>query len=267
MSDKVGDSQLGETQEQMRERFVRKLKEDNFVLFSQPIVPAAVNSPEPPLREILVRYREEEEGLLPPGSFLPILQEAGLLPLLDRWVVAKLLAWGRAQHTAGHRMPHCTVNLSIETLRRDDLFGDYVLRGLQKMGVSAAALTFEIMTVDALASRPALARFIPPLRDAGVTFALSWFAGEEPAFELIPELGISYVKIDGVFAATIASQPKERARLAAIVQRCRKMGVQTVCMLVEDQETLEHMRLLRVDYIQGFGVEKPRPLDAKAPGA
>ena len=262
MSDRPGDSQLGETQEQMRERFVKKLKEDNFVLYSQPIVPAAADSPEVALREILVRYREEEEGLLPPGTFLPILHEAGLLPLLDRWVVATLLAWGRSVRAASHRMPHCTVNLSIETLRKDELFGDYVLRGLEKLGVSAASLTFEIMTVDALASRPSVARFIPPLRAAGVTFALSWFAGEEPAFELIPALGISYVKIDGSFAATIARQPKERARLQSIVQRCRKMGVQTVCMLVEDQETIEHMRLLRVDYIQGFGVDKPRPLEA-----
>ena len=260
MTDKPGDSQLGETQEQMRERFVKKLKEDNFVLYSQPIAPAAAESTDAGLREILVRYREEEEGLLPPGTFLPILQEAGLLPLLDRWVVARLLAWGRGLKASGQRMPHCSVNLSIDTLRRDELFGDYVLRGLQKTGVSAAALTFEIMTIDALASRPAVERFIPPLREAGVTFALSWFAGEEPAFELIPALGISYVKIDGSFAATIAQQPQQRARLASIVQRCRRMGVQTVCMLVEDEETLAHMRVMRVDYVQGFGVEKPRPL-------
>jgi len=260
MSDKPGDSTLGETQEQMRERFVKKLKEDNFVLYSQPIVPVAGDSPEPAMREILVRYREEEEGLLPPGTFLPILQEAGLLPLLDRWVVARLLAWGRKVQAGGHRMPHCSVNLFIETLRRDDLFGEFVLHALQKVGVSAAALTFEIMAIEALASRAAVARFIPPMRAAGVTFALSWFGGEEAAFDLIPALGFSYVKIDGAFAATIASQPKERARLAAIVQRCRKMGVQTVCMLVEDEETLAHMRLMRVDYVQGFGLEKPRPL-------
>jgi Amt family ammonium transporter len=267
MTDRQDDSQLRDPQAQMRERFVKQLKEDNFVLYSQPIVPAAQNSADPPLREILARYREEEENLLPPGSFLPILEEQGLLPLLDRWIVARLLGWGRGVQATGRRMPHCTVNLSMDTLRRDEAFGDYVLRGLQKMGVSAAGLTFEIMTEEAIANRQVLARFVPPLRAAGITFALSWFNGEEPGYELIQHLGISYVKIDGAFAATIARQPKKKAELAAIVQRCRKLGAQTICMQVEDEETLQHIRMLRVDYVQGFGIERPRPLEAKESGA
>jgi EAL domain-containing protein (putative c-di-GMP-specific phosphodiesterase class I) len=266
MTDRQDDSQLRNPQALVREKFVKQLKEDNFVLYSQAILPAAADSADPPLREILARYREEEENLLPPGSFLPILEDQGLLPLLDRWIVARLLAWGRSIQTGGQRMPHCSVNLSIDTLRRDEAFGDYVLQGLQKTGVSAAALTFEVLTVDALANRAALQRFIPPLRNAGVTFALSWFNGEEGEFELLQKAGFSYVKIDGAFAAVIARQPKKKAELATIVQRCRKLGVQTVCMQVEDDETLQHLRLLRVDYVQGFGVERPKQLETRLAG-
>lgn len=257
MSDQ-GDSQLRDPQALIREKFVKQLKEDNFVLYSQAIMPVADTS-NPPLREILARYREEEENLLPPGSFLPILEEQGLLPLLDRWIVGRLLGWGRSAPT-GRRMPHCSVNLSIDTVRRDEAFGDYVLDRLQKTGVSAASLTFELLTVDALANRPALQRLIPPLRMAGITFALSWFNGEEAEFDLMQKAGMSYVKIDGSFAAVIARQPKKKAQLAAIVQRCRDLGVQTVCMQVEDEETLHHLRLLRVDFVQGFGIERPKPL-------
>ena len=263
MTDRQDDPPPRDSPALVREKFVKKLKEDNFVLYSQPIVPAAADSTDAPMREILARYREEEENLLPPGSFLPILEDQGLLPLLDRWIVARLLAWGRSVQTGGRRMPHCSVNLSIDTIRRDEAFGAYVQAGLQKTGVSAAALTFEVMTVDALANRPALQRFIPPLRNAGITFALSWFNGDEAEFELLQKAGFSYVKIDGSFAAVIARQPKKKAELAAIVQRCRRLGVQTVCMQVEDEETLQHLRLLRVDYVQGFGVERPKPLEAR----
>ena len=261
MSDQGDNSQLRDATTQTRQLFVKHLKEDNFVLYFQPIVPAPVNSSDPSLREILVRYREEEEDLLPPGSFLPLLEEEGLLPILDRWVVGRLLTWGRTVQAGGVRMPHCSVNLSIDTIRRDEQFGDYVLRGIQKMGVSAAALTFEIMTVDALANRAAVARFVQPLRAAGITFALSWFAGEDQAFDLAPALGISYIKLDGSFAAMVAKYPQEKAKLAAIVSRCRKMGIRTVCMQVEDAETLAHLRTLHVDYVQGFGIEKPKPLE------
>ena len=255
------DSQMRELGTGFRERFISQLKEDNFVLFFQPIMPAAATAAEPPFREILVRYRQEERDLLPPGSFFPILEEQGLLPVLDRWVVSRLLKWGRDLQATGRRMPHCSVNLAIDTIRRDEAFAEYVLRGIQKMEVMPALLTFEIMTTDALAHREAVGKMIRPLRAAGVTFALSWFAGEESALELAPSLGISYIKIDGGLAASIARVPKDKARLAAIVQRCRKLGMRTVCMLVEDPETLAHLRTIHVDYVQGFGVAKPRILE------
>jgi ammonium transporter, Amt family len=263
MSDQGGDSQLrelGGTRE-LRDSFVKHLKEDNFVLYYQAISPAASTRADTSFREILVRYREEEAGLLPPGSFLPILEEEGLLPLLDRWVAGRLLKWGRDQLAAGRRIPHCSVNLAIDTVRRDDAFAEYLQRGLQKANVPAEALTFEIMTTEALLHREATARFMAPLRALGVTFALSWFAGEESALEMAPKLGFSYIKIDGSLASRIARDHKEKARLAGIIQRCRKLGIRTVCMLVEDAETLDHLRTVHVDYVQGFGIQKPRPLE------
>lgn len=260
MTDQQDDSL---SQAQVREQFVKKLKEDNFVLYSQLIAPAAPDGPEP-LREILARYREEEENLLPPGSFLPILEDQGLLPLLDRWIVTRLLGWGRMARAGGRQMPRCTVNLSIDTIRRDEGFAEYVLQSLQRSGVPGSALIFEVMTVEALANRPALQRFVPPLRNAGITFALSWFSGQEAEFELARKGGFAYAKLDGGFAAVIARQPAKRTELAAIVEGCRKLGMQTICMQVEDDEALRQLRLLGVDYVQGFGVERPKPLASKA---
>lgn len=255
------DSQLGDVGSSLRERFVAQLKEDNFVLYFQPILPAVPSASERPFREILVRYKQEEQDLLPPGSFLPILEEQGLLPLLDRWVVGSLLKWGRDLEASGRRMPHCTVNLAIDTIRRDQAFADYVLRGMQKAGATPSLITFEVMTIDALANRDAVSRMMQPLRAAGVTFALSWCAGEESALEMAPALGFSYIKIDGSLAAPIARSPRDKARLTVLVQRCRKLGIRTVCMLVEDEETLHHLRTIPVDYVQGFGVARPRVLE------
>jgi EAL domain-containing protein (putative c-di-GMP-specific phosphodiesterase class I) len=254
------DSRLEETPEQFRARFVSQLKEDNFVLYFQPIAPTTAPQ-ESNFREILVRYAEEESGLLPPGSFLPILEEQNLMPLLDRWVVARLLKWGRGLQTAGNRMPHCSVNLSIQTVRGDPGFGEYVVKGLEKTGVPPASLTFEIMTADALAHAPEIALFMAPLKAAGVTFALSWFAGEELALSIAPKMGFTYLKLDGSLAANVAKDKGQQARLSGLVKRCRDSGLRTVCMWVEHAETLAHVRALQVDYVQGFGVAKPKPLE------
>jgi len=129
--------------------------------------------------------------------------------ILDRWVVGRLLRWGRDVHASGRRMPHCSVNLSIDTIRRDLAFGDYVLKGMQKLAVSPSSIAFEIMTTDALANPQAVASLIAPLQAAGVKFALSWFAGEESALELAPSLGISFIKIDGSLAMKIARREGE----------------------------------------------------------
>ena len=256
------DSQLGELGSPLRANFIAQLKEENFVLFFQSIVPADPSGPQKSFREILVRYKEEEADLLPPGSFLPILEEEGLMHILDRWVIGRLLRWGHDLHASGRRMPRCSVNLSIDTIRREDLaFGDYVLKGMQKLGVSPSSIAFEIMTSDALANRQAVANLIAPLQAAGVKFALSWFAGEESALELAPSLGISFIKIDGSLARKIAREPVAKARLAGLIQRCHKLSIRTVCMLVEDAETLDHLRTIHVDYVQGFGIERPRPLE------
>ena len=254
------DSQLGETADQFRQRFVNQLKEDNFILYFQPIAPAT--SPhESNFREVLVRYRDEEAGLLPPGSFLLILEGEGLLPLLDRWVVSKLLKWGRGLQAAGKRMPHCSVNLAIDTVRRDAAFGDYVVKALEKAGVAPTSLTFEVMTTDALQYAPQVAEMMKPLRAAGVTFALSWFAGEAQALDLAPKLGVSYLKLDPSLATNLTRDPKQQARLSALVQRCRQMNVRTVAMWVENAETLAHLKAMQVDFVQGFGIAKPRPLE------
>ena len=254
------DSQLGETAEQFRARFVNQLKEDNFILFFQPIAPSGSPN-ESTFREVLVRYRDEEAGLLPPGSFLLILEEQGLLPLLDRWVVSKLLKWGRGLQAAGKRMPHCSVNLSADTVRRDAAFSDYAVKALEKAGVPPASLTFEVMTTDALAYAPQVAEMMRPLKAAGVTFALSWFNGEEQALDLAPKLGISYLKLDPSLASNLTRDAQQQARLASLVQRCRNMNVRTVAMWVENAETLTHLRAMQVDFVQGFGIAKPRPLE------
>ena len=96
--------------------------------------------------------------------------------------------------------------------------------------VPAASFTFEIMTSDALAHAPEIAMFMAPLKAAGVTFALSWFAGEELALSIAPRMGFTYLKLYGSLASNVAKDPKQQARLSGLVKRCRDMGLRTVCM-------------------------------------
>lgn len=245
----------------MAARLIKALRENDFVLYYQTIAPVAAPDNEPAYQEILVRFREEEQKLLPPGAFFPILEEHKLMPLLDRWVVLQVLKWSRGKQ-ATHpkwRGPRSSVNLSMDSVR-DPVFGNYVLQRVQASGVPAEALSFEIPVSGARANVQFLAGLIPPLRSAGCSFALSGFLGDSVAFELAASLGIAVIKIDGSMVSSISRDAEALEQLAAVNRRCRKMGMRTVTERVEDAATLNLLRGVQVDYAQGFGIEHPRML-------
>ncbi len=73
---------------------------------------------------------------------------------------------------------------------------------------------------------------------------------------------MSYLKLDPSLATNIAKDTGQQARLSALVKRCRDMGIRTIAMWVENAETLTHLRAMQVDFVQGFGVAKPRPIES-----
>jgi len=246
---------------QVRERLIQDLKEDKFLLYYQAIVPISPSAKGPELREILVRFKEEEDDLIAPGTFLPILEEHRLMPLLDRWEVAQVLKWIRARQATGARdVPRCSMNLSSDTVRRDAAFGEFVAEGIRRTQAPAPHLAFELPMAVVLAAPEAVERMTAPLRSAGCTFALNDFTGQEAGFEIARRLGIGFVKIDGSIIGRITRDAEAMARVMTIQQRCRALGMRTICMQVESAETLEALRGLDADYVQGFGMEVPRPL-------
>ena len=76
-----------EVQNDITERLLSALQEDEFVLYAQAILPLVPQTDARAFNEIFIRFKEEDEKLLPPGSFFPMLEEVGMLPYLDRWVV------------------------------------------------------------------------------------------------------------------------------------------------------------------------------------
>ena len=251
----ANDARTQHLRRRIGERLIKDLDANKFVLHYQSILPVAPSNADAGYREMLVRFKEEEQNMLPPGTFLPVLEEQGLMPLLDRWVVSRALKWIRqVDARPGAPAPRCGINLHTDTICRDRNFGDYVLKDLRETGVRAESLLFEIQVADAMADSQSLARLMIPLRLAGCRFALSDVTDDEPAFELAQSLGFSFIKIDGGMLSRLE-------RLDAINRRYHGLGMRTVCVQVEDSETLETLRSLEVDYVQGFGIERPRLLD------
>jgi PAS domain S-box-containing protein len=240
-------------------RLQSAFENDEFRLYCQPIVPLVTQGTAIPMYEILVRLQEEEESLLPPGAFLPIVEEHGLLTDLDRLVVRHLFEWvSRDQIRQGSIY---SVNISGDTLSDPD-FPGFVVEALRERHLPAKVLCVEFTESEAIARDTGAHNLVRRMRQAGCYSALSQFGRSEVSFALLKSLNVDYVKIDGNIVLNILRNRVALAKLSAITQVTRTMGIVTIAELVENQETLTKLREIGVNYAQGFGISSPVPLDS-----
>jgi EAL domain-containing protein (putative c-di-GMP-specific phosphodiesterase class I) len=241
------------------DRLRSALDNDEFCLYCQTIRPLDAGSAthEAPFYEILIRLREEEEGLMPPGAFLPLAEEYGLLPDLDRWVVRHVIEWSRAKPE--RQAITFAINISAATISNPD-FADYVAGELQRQGASGSLLCFEIADADAYSRRKDIARLISTLGPTGCRTTLSGFGQSAESFSLLKHIAVDFLKIDGDIILDLHRNPVALTKLKAIMRVAQATNRRTIAEFVESEETLATLREFGVDYAQGFGIGLPRPL-------
>jgi diguanylate cyclase (GGDEF)-like protein/PAS domain S-box-containing protein len=236
----------------------RALSEDRFVLHGQrlrALAPGATGD----TFEILVRLRDEDGRIVPPMSFIPAAERYGLMPTIDRVVIDKALAL-HARIAASHPQGLCFgINLSGGSLTDNGLV-DYVAGKLRQHGVPATAICFEVTETAAISNLKVAVQVMTALRDLGCKLALDDFGSGMSSFAYLRQLPVDSVKIDGAFVRGMVNDPVNFAMVEAIQHIAMRMGLKTVAEFVESPETIEALRKLGVDYVQGYGVEAPRCL-------
>ena len=236
------------------ERLVQALEQDEFELYAQRIV--ALDKPRAaPMAEVLLRMREEEQGLLPPGSFVPVFERCGMMPELDRWVMRRAIArLGRVS-----RVPSLSLNISGQTLSDAD-FPPEVATELSRHRVPPASITFEILEEDALALPNSVERFANAARRIGCRLTIDGF-GYSPVWRApLQALKPNYVKVDRVVTRDLNSQ-MARGKLDRIVRAGRKLGIGVIGECVESDAVLATLRAAGAGFAQGYGIHVPGPIN------
>ncbi|HEY8070093.1 MAG TPA: EAL domain-containing protein [Burkholderiales bacterium] len=264
MSGKEFDPQLQKMDDELAgwsepaERLRQALSKDELALYCQPIA-ALTGTVRFPMAEVLIRLREEEKAMLPPGEFLPVFEHYRLMPDLDRWVVRKVV-----QHLArGSRIPRFTINVSSQTLD-DPAFPKAVALELVSAGVPGTAVHFEISEADTIARLEASIRFSTAIRAVGCGLMVSGFGRRTATFLPLKALRPDYVKVDGTIVRKLLSAPAAETKLKAILRVGEVMGFQVIGEMVEDQDILLRLKALGVGFAQGFGIQQPHPIEKLA---
>jgi EAL domain-containing protein (putative c-di-GMP-specific phosphodiesterase class I) len=248
-------------QNDLADRLVLALRKDEFILFRQAIIPLKPMGGDRPFHEVLIRFQEEEAKLLPPGTFLPLLEEYGLMPFVDRWVVGKIAKWARVARgiKPDWDVPRNGINLSPHTLH-DRSFAEFTRKHIRAAALPAETICFEVIWESAVEHAEALMRLATQLRPEGCRITIARFEGVQGSFDLLKTLAPDFVKISPRVVRNIGKDPSATAMAEAIHRKCGALGIRTIAEHVESGEVLVQLRRIGVDYAQGYGILAPQPL-------
>jgi len=230
------------------------LEDNEFELYCQPILQFS-GTERYPMAEVLVRLREEERALLPPGDFLPVFEHYRMMPELDRWVVRHTLL----RLAQGSRIPRFTVNVSGQTLEDAEFLG-FVAGELASSRVPPQNLLFEIDESDMLGRPEAAGRFAAAAKSVGTRLLIDGFGRRAVSFAPVAGLRPHFLKVDGRLTRKVVTSEAVRGKMSAMLQVGAKFGFGLIAECVEEQDVLLRLRGMGFGYAQGFGIYQPHPI-------
>ena len=249
---------LDEEHDQMRlmEELQAAIGEGQLVLHYQPQLD--LRSGEMLAVEALIRWSHPRLGMLPPDSFVPMAEEAGLMLPITTWVIETAIRQC-AEWTASGRQLTVAVNVSPRNLMEPG-FVEAVRERLRRQDLPAEMLVIEITETNVIAEFEATRHVIEDLRDLGVVVSIDDFGAGVTSLAYLSNLPVRELKLDRSFIAGIAGGNRERELdlVRSTIELGHSMGLRIVAEGIEDTDTLELLAELGCDLAQGFCISRPK---------
>ncbi len=254
----TGDVELTKHRGEMKSvgQIYQSLKEDRFSLFVQTV--QSLKNIKGKHYEILIRMEWEEGKLIPPSEFLPAAERYNIISSIDRWVINRTCQLLVENPNFVKQINFVAINISGQSFS-DETFLDYVSTQIQKSGINGNKFCFEITETAAISNLNKANEFIAVLRQYGCQFSLDDFGSGLSSYGYLKNLSAEYLKIDGMFVKDILNDPIDRAIVRSINDIGHELGMQTIAEFVENTEIRDMLEEMGVDYVQGYGIDKPQP--------
>jgi diguanylate cyclase (GGDEF)-like protein/PAS domain S-box-containing protein len=207
--------------------------------------------------EALVRWEQPGQGLLPPGRFLPIAEEAGLIIPINTWVLEEACRQAAAWAEAG--MPlRVAVNLSATIFQRQDVT-QVVMGAVRRANLDPRLLDLELTETMFLEDHETARRQLLELQRLGISFSIDDFGTGYASFSYIDKLPVNRLKIDQAFIHNLTHRAEGPAVIRSIIGLGRGLGLRVVAEGVETAEQLRELEAEGCDEVQGYLFSRPVP--------
>ncbi|MDH5230336.1 MAG: EAL domain-containing protein [Gammaproteobacteria bacterium] len=241
-------------------RIQSALEHNHFQIAYQRIQPLNNRFGHLPIVEFLIRMVDQHGALICPASFIAAAERYNLIQQIDRWMVNHSLDWIVANPAVQTRVRFCSLNLSAYSISSDE-FLKFLIQAIKTRTLDANKLCFEITETAAMSNLAKAVEFMNALTELGCHFSLDDFGSGMASFAYLKYLPVGFLKIDGCIVRDLANNTVDHAMVTAINQVAMTMEIATVAEFVENQETLQVLSDIGIDYAQGYGVAYPQALE------
>ena len=236
----------------------KALEREEFVLHYQPKVDVRTGLVTG--AETLVRWEHPERGMVPPGEFIALAEDTGLIGAIGGWVLSEACRQNAAWYSAGLRGLHLAVNVSGYQLRALN-FAHQVRDTLDKAGVEPHCLTLELTEGVMVEDAKENIELLHALKDIGVKLSVDDFGTGYSSLSYLEQFPLDELKVDRSFVSKIESVTGGAPIVSAIIAMARSLRFKVVAEGVETEQQLAFLRKHECEQYQGYLFSKPLPAD------
>ncbi|WP_041702884.1 putative bifunctional diguanylate cyclase/phosphodiesterase [Pseudogulbenkiania sp. NH8B] len=208
--------------------------------------------------EALIRWPHPTRGLVPPGAFLGVIEEIGLMKPLTYWVIERACQTLREWKLAGLELSRMSVNVPPELLVDDDFY-DYLIATVDRYGIRRQSFEIEITENAFIADQQAMSLKLAGLAEEGIRVAIDDFGTQYSSLSYLRHLPVTTLKIDQSFVREIEAGKEDSPIVRAIVAIATGLNLNLVAEGVETEVQADYLGSLGAVEMQGYLFGKPMP--------
>ena len=232
------------------------LEQNEFVLYYQPQFSG--DGKRLTGAEALLRWRHPRRGLVPPGDFIPVLEELGLVVDVGDWVITEACRQLRTWHQAKVRVPKVSVNISARQFS-DGQLGTRIANILRSTGLPPACLELELTESILMREVSEAMQILAGLKNLGLSIAVDDFGTGYSSLNYLKQFPIDVLKIDRTFVDGLPSGEQDAQIARAIIAMAHSLNLAVIAEGVETHEQLDFLREHGCDEVQGYLFGRPMP--------
>ena len=210
--------------------------------------------------EALIRYINQAGEIIAPNNFIPILEEARLIKMLDLYVFEEVCKQINIWKERKLRVKPVSINLSRSTLSYHFL-ADQLLALITKHNIDISLLELEVTETAEVENQLVFSQALEKLKEYGFSISIDDFGVRNASLSLFTTINFDILKLDRSLVKTLAQNQKARILIRSLAVICSDLGIKLIAEGVETLEQLDILKELRCNEVQGYLFSKPLPLN------